>query len=117
MFKRYRIAFWGLIVFFLFTSFSFSHLSLKGRWISNDDPKSILIITDTKFIEIYNRDTTYSNYIKSNHSCDTTYASSKIHSNFIKIDDGRCFEIIGLSSNGLSLRYATRGNLLLYHKR
>jgi len=94
-----------------------SQISIKGRWISQSDPKSVVIITDSKFIELYGRDTTYSaEYWRSSKSCDSSYYNGNKKLDFLRIKDGRCFEITGVSKTQMSFRYTMNGKLHLFRR-
>jgi hypothetical protein len=107
------------IVFFM-ANLPFGHqLPIKGRWINNNDSKSVILVTKSKYIETYDRDTIYvGNYLTGIHSCDNDYfeKTSAQKLDFIKVEDGRCFEIVGLTSNRLSLRYTTSGRVQVFRK-
>ena len=116
--KNLAITIITITVFFAITGFS-TYPLLQGRWGSNEDPKSVLVITNTKYTEIYNSDTISSeNYHRNNHSCDSAYLKSSNLQNagFISLDDGRCFEIMGLSTEHLTLMYTVSGKLFTFHK-
>jgi hypothetical protein len=109
----------AVILFYPIIGVSEYSLSIHGKWQANQDAKSVLVITRTNYIEIYDRDTVYSgSYQYSHNSCDTTYMTNKKLGNldFIKIEDGRCFEITGLSSKILAIRYTQSGKLLVFHR-
>ncbi len=117
--KKFKMKLIVYLTLFL-TSISFNlHPSIEGKWIDKDDAKSVLIITSNRYIDVYCRDTIYSGkYSRSNYSCDSVYwkDDNVKKLDFIKVSDGRCFEIIGLTMNSLSLRYTTSGRLLVFRK-
>lgn len=92
-------------------------LPIKGKWISKEDPKYIVLITSDKFIEIYDSDTIYSgHYIKSHESCDSNYYKGTAKPEFLKIADGRCFEITGINRSTLAYRHSTSARLHVFKK-
>jgi len=116
--KNLAITIITITVFFAITGFS-TYPLLQGRWVSNEDPKSVLVITNTKYTEIYNSDTISSeNYHRNNHSCDSAYLKNSNPQNvdFISLEGGRCFEILSLTTGQLTLRYTVSGKLLTFHK-
>jgi len=116
--KNLAITIITITVFFAITGFS-THSLLQGRWMSNEDPKSILAITNTKYIEIYNsRKISSENYYRNNHSCDSAYLKNSNPQNvdFISLEGGRCFEILSLTTGHLTLKYTVSGKILTFHK-
>jgi hypothetical protein len=94
-------------------------MSIEGKWIDKEDPLSIMVFTDTKCIEIYNNKTlSSSGYHKSTHSCDSAYYPEKAAKklDFISLEDGRCFEITGLSNTALAYRYTKNGKLHVFYR-
>jgi hypothetical protein len=91
--------------------------SLKGRWISQGDSQSTLIITDRKFIKLYGSDTTYAgSYSRSSASCDSNYYKGPEKLDFLKLDDGTCFEITGVTQKILAYRYTPNGRLHVFRR-
>lgn len=92
---------------------------LTGKWVNNTDKRSIVTITATKYIERYaGHAPSIVGYKRAKISCDTAYVKNPgaEHPDFIKLDDGRCFEIVGLTNSRLSLRYTVSGKLLVFTK-
>lgn len=108
-----------IMMFFNPIFFSTPQFSIRGKWISNIDPKSIVLISKNKYTEIYNQDTLYSGeYHRDNFSCDTSYLNNKksLKVDFLKVADGRCFEIVNITDHFLSLRYTSSSQLIIFHK-
>jgi hypothetical protein len=95
-----------------------NNLSIQGNWISRDDNNYNLKITRDKFYEIYNYDTSLYKYTRSSKSCDTTYLNENSNPNldFISLDDGRCFEITGITDSTLVYRHTASGRMQLFYK-
>jgi hypothetical protein len=94
-----------------------NNMSIQGEWASVEDEHYIVKFTADKFYEIYNKDTSFYNYSRSSKSCDENYLKKEDKSlDFIKVNDGRCFEITGLSDTILAYRYTISGKIQIFHK-
>lgn len=93
-------------------------LSIQGKWINRDDSNYIVKITKDRFCEIYDRDTSFYKYSRSSKSCDTSYLNETNNPNldFISLDDGRCFEITGLTDSTLAYRHSASGRMQVFYK-
>lgn len=91
--------------------------SIQGYWINRDDRNYMIEITRDQFFEIYKNDTVLHSYSRSCNSCDTTYMKrNSMKLDFIKLNDGRCFEITGLTDSLLVYRHTISGRLLFFIK-
>jgi len=93
--------------------------SIEGEWISKNDNRSILNISRNAFCQIYNGDTLHcQKYVRSSASCDTSYLDSKNDKNldFIRLEDGTCFEITGLTDSTLAYRHTQSGRMQVFSR-
>ena len=95
-----------------------NQLSIQGRWVSSKDNNYIVKITKDRFYEIYNRNISFYKYSRSSKSCDTNYINETNNPNldFISLDDGRCFEITGLTHSTLAYRHTASGRMQVFYK-
>lgn len=97
---------------------STNNLSIQRKWVNSDDNNYVVKITKDRFYEIYNNDTSFYKYSRSSKSCDTSYLNENSNSNldFISLDDGRCFEITGLTDSTLAYRHTASGRMQVFIK-
>ena len=97
---------------------STNNLSIQGKWVNSDDNNYVVKITKDRFYEIYNNDTSFYKYSRSSKSCDTSYLNETNNPNldFISLDDGRCFEITGLTDSTLAYRHTVSGRMQVFNK-
>ena len=97
---------------------STNNLSIRGNWVNNDDNNYVVKITKDRFYEIYNNDTSFYKYSRSSESCDKSYLNEDNNPNldFISLDDGRCFEITGLTDSTLAYRHTASGRMQVFYK-
>ncbi|MGZ5244105.1 MAG: hypothetical protein ACXWDO_00785 [Bacteroidia bacterium] len=91
---------------------------IQGTWISVEDPRGNMQITDTKISNYYKKKLVGTDsYILS----DTCKLSSQTFKNgfILKVnnDDTLCYQILAITDQTLSLLYLNRGNILAYHKK
>jgi hypothetical protein len=89
---------------------------VEGHWISKIDRRYKLIISKDRFIEIYERDTTSNKYWRTQTSCDSSYYRGNEKLDFIKIADGRCFEVTALTASKLAYRYTPSNRLWVFER-
>lgn len=88
--------------------------SIQGRWINVDDKHSIITIDQKYFCQIYKKDTVYiGKYTRECKSCDTSYFSGKssVTLDFLKLEDGSCYEITSILDTTLALRHTESGKI------
>jgi hypothetical protein len=93
--------------------------SIQGEWINKEDSHSIVKFDKNTFYQIYNTDTVHSaKYFRSSVSCDSNYLKNNDHKNldFIRIEDGTCFEITGLTDSTLAYRHTVSGRMQVFYK-
>jgi hypothetical protein len=94
-----------------------NQLSIQGKWVSSSDNNYVVKITKDKFYEIYKNDTSFYKYSRSSKSCDTSYLNeTNPNLDFISLDDGRCFEITGLTDSTLAYRHTASGRMQVFNK-
>lgn len=94
-------------------------LSIQGNWINKNDNLSVLNIGKNSFCQIYNRDTvSCEKYFRSSVSCDSNYLKYKNEKNldFIRLEDGICYEITGLTDSTLAYRHTGSGKIHVFSK-
>ncbi len=90
---------------------------IYGTWISESDPNAIVEIDRAEYRQVYESETTSYKYELSSYSCDKNYYDGKEQNlTFLKLDDGSCYEVTGLTDSTLTLRYITSGRLLVFKK-
>lgn len=89
--------------------------SLHGTWISDEYEHYIVKFTSDKLYEIHDKDTSVYNYLRGSKSCDESY-SKEPNLDFLSLEDGRCFEITGLTDTSLAYRHTVSGRLQVFHK-
>ena len=104
-----------LIALALINKCSVNNESLQGTWVSNEDEHYRVKFTKDKFYEIYGSDTSVYKYTRSSKSCDESYSKDP-KLDFLSIDDGRCFEITGVTDTTLAYRYTVSGKMQVFHK-
>lgn len=93
--------------------------SIQGTWIDSEDKYSIMKIDRKNYYRIYKHDTTFfGKYWRSSVSCDSNYLNDKTEKNldFIRLEDGTCYEITGLSDSTLAYRHTTSGKVYLFFR-
>lgn len=91
-------------------------ISIYGKWVNIDDKQSVVLFDKNLLYRINGLDTiSISNYIRSSNSCDLKYLNSNDPTlDFIKLEDGTCFEITGLSDSTLTYRHTVSGKIHMY---
>ncbi|WP_423738030.1 hypothetical protein [Chitinophaga caseinilytica] len=86
---------------------------LRGKWVNLDDSHFKIEFRETSYCWFYNKDTVASGtYTWSHQSCDTSYYKGPDRTlEFIRLNDGSCYEITGLTKQNLSYRYTVNGKL------
>lgn len=106
-----------LIFTILVQKCSTNNLSIHGTWTSVKDEHYVIKFTGNKFYEIYKNDISSYSYSRSSRSCDEKYLKKTDPSlDFISIDDGRCFEITGITDSTLAYRQTVSGRLNVFYK-
>ena len=106
-----------LIAVALINECNTNNLSIQGTWINGEDEHYIVKFTKDKFYEIYNSDTSVYKYSRSSKSCDENYLKEINPSlDFFSVDDGRCFEITGITDSTLAYRHTVSGKMQIFHK-
>lgn len=96
---------------------STNNLSIQGTWTSMEDKHYVVKFTKDKFYEVYNSDTNIYKYSRSSKSCDENYLKeTNVNLDFFNLEDGRCFEITGLTDSTLAYRHTVSGRLQVFHK-
>lgn len=87
---------------------------IQGSWVSVEDPKATLVITQDKYILGYEgtKDDTV-DYTISHKSCTDSTESKEDYYLFIPKDD-MCYIIVDANEKNLSFIYTARGNTLTY---
>ena len=98
--------------------YSTKKLSIQGKWVNNDDNNYVVKITKDNFYEIYSHNTSFYKYSRSSKSCDKSYLKEDNNPDldFIRLNDGRCFEITGLTDSTLAYRHTVSGKMQVFHK-
>ena len=94
--------------------------SIQGVWIDSEDKNIIVKIDRTKYYRIYKRDTVFSGkYFRSSNSCDSSYLNDSSIKNvdFLRIEDGTCYEITGISDSTLAYIHTASGKVYLFYRR
>jgi hypothetical protein len=108
------LIFFGLI---LSQTCAVKELSITGTWVNENEKQYLIRFTDSKFYEIYDRDTSVYKYKRIDKSCDVQYMKEAIKNvDFISLSDGRCFEITGLTDSTLTYRHTVSGKINTFHK-
>jgi hypothetical protein len=106
-----------LIVFVSIHKCSGNNLLTKGTWTSEEDELYVVKFTKDKFYEIYNGDTSVYKYSRSSKSSDENYLKkANVNLDFFSLEDGRCFEITGLTDSTLAYRHTVSGRMQIFHK-
>ena len=107
-----------LVVTFILGHCHNNTVSLEGTWKSEADSSYLINFNGEILMEIYKEDTNYTKYNRMKESCSNKYLDDNNEPNldFISLDDGRCFEIVGISDSILSCRYTKSGKLLVFYK-
>jgi len=92
---------------------------IYGTWQNESDPNTIVEIDRLEYREVSENNETQSyKYELSLYSCDKSYYNGNERNlTFLKLDDGRCYEVTGLTDSTLALRYVTSGRLLIFKRR
>ncbi len=109
-----------IFVFILIIQRSEQIKSIDGTWIAEADHHSSITFDKNMVYEMSDTDTTYSGkYFRSFHSCDSSYLRDNNDKNFefLSIDDGRCFEITGLTDSILAFRHTVSGRMHIFYKK
>jgi len=86
---------------------------IQGKWVSEDDNKSVLVFTADKQIAIYNgKDPDTSVYTISYQSCNGT-DNGEI---YLKVGDDMCYAFNGLDDKTLSIMYLSNGKSFVYKR-
>lgn len=94
--------------------------SIEGTWTDETDDHSSITFGKNMVCEMSDADTTYSGkYFRSSTSCDNNYLKNNNEKNleFISFDDGRCFEITGLTDSTLAFRHTASGSMHIFYKK
>lgn len=106
-----------LIVFGLIQECCSSNLSIQGTWTIEEDEHYVVKITQDDFFEIYDKDTSVCKYSSRSKTCDEKYLKETNSSlDFISVEDGRCFEITGITDSTLAYRYTASGRMQISYK-
>jgi len=94
-------------------------VSLNGTWVNKEDKDYIISINNEIFSEKYKEKITTYKCVRSSIPCDSTYMDDVDNHklDFISLDDGRCFEITGITKTTLSYRYTVSGKLQMFFKK
>jgi hypothetical protein len=96
-----------------------SQSRLQGTWRHKEDSLSVLRFDKDMYFEIYDNETLDSGkFYRSSASCDTSYMKDTQGKNFefLRMSDGSCYEITGISDTVLALRHTTSGRLNQYFR-
>lgn len=92
---------------------------LQGKWVDTEDENSSIRFEHGNFYMFYNSDTIQTKkYEMTNVSCDTNYYNNKNieELNFLRVEDGTCYEITGFSDSILAYRHTVSGKLHVFRK-
>jgi len=113
-------AFATILVFILISQHPGQTKPIEGAWIDEADYLSSITFDKNVVYEMSGMDTIYSGkYFTGFHSCDSNYLkdNNNKYLKFLSFDDGRCFEITGLSDSVLAFLHTTSGRLHVFHKK
>jgi len=94
---------------------------LIGKWVSVDDSKSEIEITDSKWIDSYESAIQFTNnYLVSDTCLKSVTDKPKPKGDYITVFDNTdtfCYYIVSLTDSKLELSYVGRGNTLTYTRK
>ncbi|PHI19669.1 hypothetical protein CEQ90_11495 [Lewinellaceae bacterium SD302] len=92
-------------------------MAISGRWQSTDDPSSVIEIEEGSYREFYGGKKVSESSYRMTTDCDKTDAAP---GPYLKLsgdeDEDRCFYLMDLSNDVLTLSYVGRGNTLTYRR-